>query len=102
DSRRRFAAHIRKLEAVPVQVNRVSVVRLIVEHEAIALALLKRSWPGLFIEAAAIDGPTIEPSFPAVDLAENERDRFIRSLDSTVLAKNRVVPWPLLRLHPAW
>ena len=54
--------HFGELKAVTVQVDRMRVIRLIVEYEAIALSLLKCSRLSFFIEASPIDGPAIESS----------------------------------------
>ena len=61
---RGLAVHVRQLEAVPVQVDRMSVIRLIVEHQAIALALLKRSRLRFFIEAAPLMVQRLNPPLP--------------------------------------
>jgi hypothetical protein len=92
--------HFSQLEAITVQVDRVSVIRLIIEYEAIALTLLKRSWLRLLIEAIPVDGPAIKSSFATIYLAENKRDRFVRILGHAILTEERIIPRPLLWLHP--
>src|ERR1700676_3081072 len=78
----------------------MSVVGLIIENQTVALSLLKFSRLRLVIEATPVDGPGVESPFPAVDLAESERDCLIRSLRGTVPSKERIVPTLGTRLHP--
>ena len=82
-----FAVDVRYFEAVPMQVNRMCVVSLIIEYQAVAPAFLKRSRLCLLIEADPVDGPAIEASFAAVDLSENKWDRFIGLWGGTVWPK---------------
>src|SRR5215472_15517427 len=75
-----------------MEMNRVSIVSLIVEYQAIAFALLQRPRLVLFVEPLPIDGPSIESALPTVYLAEHERDYLVRLRDLPRLAKDRVVP----------
>ena len=72
-----LAVHICQLEAVPVQVDRMGVIGLIVEHQAIALSFLEPPRRRVLIEADTIDGPAIEAPLAAVDLPEYQWNRFI-------------------------
>ena len=98
---RGLAVHIRQFKAVPVQVDRMSVISLIVEHQAIALTFLQPMRLCLLIEARAIDRPPVEAPGAAVDFPEDQRNRFVGLWDGAGLAEERVIPRLLLRLHPA-
>jgi hypothetical protein len=72
-----LAVYIRKLEAVAVQVNRMSVIRPIVGDQAMALAFPQFPRRRVFIEAGAVDGPAVEAPLVGVDFPENYGDRFV-------------------------
>ena len=59
----RLAVHLGQLEAVPVQVDGMSIVCLVIEEEPIALSPLKRFWRRFLIERGPVDGPSVEATW---------------------------------------
>ena len=92
DAGGRFAVNIRQLEAVAVQMDRMGVVGLIVEDEAIALSFVKRARRVVFVELLAIDGPAIETGGAAVDFSDGERNGFDGRGGGAGVAEDGVVP----------
>src|SRR5260370_37734647 len=96
---RGLAVHLRQLKAVTVQVDRMSIIRLIVENKSIAPPLLKRPRLRFLVKAGAVDCPAIKASLASIDFPKRERDRLVGILDGAVLAEGCIISRLLLRFH---
>src|SRR5271166_2957958 len=92
--------HIGQFKAVPVQMDRMRIVRLVVKDQPVSPALVENTRLNLLVVALTVDGPAIEAARAAVDLTENERNHFVRICRLTTLPEDRIVPGLLLRLDP--
>ena len=76
------------------------IVRLVVEHQPIALALLETPRFRLLVVLLAIDGPPVEASCAAVDFVEDQRNRLVRVGGLAGFSEQGVIPEGFRRLDP--
>ena len=72
----RRAVYVGQFEAASVQVQRMNVVGLVVEHEAMAFSLRQPSRT-IGIITLAVDGPRLEARLVSRALADDQRDHFL-------------------------
>jgi hypothetical protein len=63
-----------------MQMDWMRVVGLTIKDQTVPLTFLKCTWSRLLIKAGAVDCPSIESAFAAIDLPEHKRNRFINLL----------------------
>jgi len=77
NSGRFFSVDFCDLEVVPVQVERMHVVALIDEGEAIAATLLNLDWLALLVRLS-VDRPDVESAFASVNFPNLHWNHFVR------------------------
>src|SRR5690242_6130661 len=88
----RLAVYAGQLEAVSMQMNRMWIVGLIIENQAVSLPFYQLTRRGIGIVLLAVHSPMIELPRAAVDLSERELDCLVRERRRAVVAERRIVP----------